>query len=169
MVLLLGIPLTGLEHQDTDEDKGEDGVAGREDLEAVLATENHLTSKTALASRLPLGAVPDTITDGAETLDGVGDVDSDGDEVQDDGGSVEEEVGLARAVHLDEETEEGDTNGDVQNAVDDGRRVEHELEMYLQLVKVLGCDVHLAPEEGEVIGKLREENTQEETGGYKRG
>jgi hypothetical protein len=56
----------------------------------------------------------------------------------------------------------------VQNAADDGRRVEQELEVYLQLVKVLGCNVHLAPEEGEVIGKLREENAQEEAGGYRR-
>lgn len=161
-VLLLGIPLAGLEDQDADEDERQDGVAGREHAEAVLPAEDDLAVDAALARLLPLLGVPDLGADGAQALDGVGGVDGDDDEVEDHGGAVEEEVGLAGAPHLDDEAAKDGGQDNVEDARDEGRRLVHEAQVRFQLVKEPGGYGLPAPEEGEVVGEHRKEDTEEE-------
>lgn len=106
--------------------------------------------------------MPEARADGAQTLDNVGDVDGDADEVQDQRGAVEEEVGLAGAEELDEEAEEPHAHDDVEEAPDERGRLVDELEMRLKHVVVIGGDRLLGPQEGEVVRKRREEDAQEE-------
>ena len=134
-VLALGVPLAGLEDEDADEDEGEDGVAGGHDLEGVLATEDDLAGEGPVDGLGEAFLVPDAGADGAQAFNNIGNVDADADEVENQGGAVEEHVRLGGLEELDEEAEEAGADGDVQDARDQGRRLVHELEVHLELVE----------------------------------
>ncbi len=171
VVLVLGVPLAGLEDEDADEDEGEDGVAGGHDLEAVLAAEDHGAvgsgggggGRGQVAGEV--GGVPDAGADEAQALDDVGDVDADADDVEHERRAVEQHVALGGLEQLDEEAAEAGADHDAQHARDEGRRLVHELEVRLQLVEVRGRDGVRGPEEREVIGELGEEDAEEEAHG----
>lgn len=111
---------------------------------------------------LPLISAPDIGADGSEALDNVGDVDTDADEVQDQRGAIEEEVGLGGAEELDEEATEADSDDDVEETVDQRRGLVHELEMGFEVIEEVFRNGVAGPEEGEVVGERREEDAQEE-------
>ena len=167
LLLPLGIPLAGLQDQDADQDKRQDGVARAQHLEGVLPPQNHLARQGSVVRDAPeLGVrVPGAGRDGAHALDDVGDVDAHADDVQDQGGAVEEHVGLAGAEELDEEAEEADRDDDVEEAPDQGGRLVDEAEVRLELVVVRGRDGVRGPEEGEVVGEGGEEDAEEEADG----
>lgn len=73
LIFLLRIPLTSLENQDTNQNERKDSVAGSQYFEAVLATED-LLSVLFVSSQF---STIDTAAHEAETLDNVGNVDSD--------------------------------------------------------------------------------------------
>lgn len=111
---------------------------------------------------LPLIRAPDIGADGSEALDDVGDVDTDADEIQDQRGAIEEEVGLGRTEELDEEATEADSDDDVEETVDQRRGLVHELEMGFEVIEEVFRNGVAGPEEGEVVGERREEDAQEE-------
>jgi hypothetical protein len=162
----LRVPLSGLEDEHADEHERKDGVARGQDLEAVLAPEDNLTLEAPLARVLPLLLLPDAVGDGAQAAERVGSVDGEGDEVEDEGGAVEEEVGLAGAPHLDKDADEDGEEHDVQDTADERGRFVDELEVRLVLVQVGRSGGVLGPEEREVVGKHGEEDTEEEEGRY---
>lgn len=130
-LLLLGIPLTSLENENSDQDESENGVASRENLQAVLATKDELAILALV--RLAVEAIvgPDLGTDASQSLDNVGNVDTEADEVENERGAVKEEVGLAGSEELDEEAEEADRDDDVEDAADKRRRLVDKLQMRL--------------------------------------
>ena len=111
---------------------------------------------------LPLIIGPDIGADSSETLDDVGNVDTDTDEVEDQRSTIEEEVGLAGTEELDEEAEE--TNGDdnVEHAADQRRGLMYDLEMDFKLVEEGLRNWVAGPEQGKVVGEGSEEDAQEE-------
>lgn len=164
-ILALGVPLAGLQHEDADQDEGEDGVARGQDLQAVLAAEDDLAAARGVAlgqEALELVRVPVVGADHAQALDDVGDVDADADEVHEQGGAVEEHVGLGGAEELREEAEEPQPHHDVEHAADQRRRPVQELEVRLQLVQVRGLDGVARPQQRVVVREHGEEDAEEE-------
>lgn len=94
---------------------------------------------------------PDIGANGAETLDDVGNIDAKADDVEDEGGAIEQEVGLAGAEELDEEADEANGDDDVEYAADEGRRLVEKLEMGLEVVQEVIGDGSLRPEEREIV------------------
>lgn len=168
-VLLLGIPLPRLQHQNSNQDKSENGVARSHDLEAVVPAEDHILAVLG-GSRLPaLLGVPHAGADHAQAVNGVGDVHAGADGVQQQRGAVEEEVGLAGAEELEEEAEEAKGDHDAEHASDEGRRLVHKVEVGLQLVEIAGVGHLLGPEQRIVVRERGEEDAEEEADGCERG
>lgn len=99
VVLALGVPLAGLQDEDADQDEGQDGIAGGQDAQAILAADDDVAEGGDVghgALALGHGLVVDAVGDDAQALDDVGDVDDDADEVEHERGAVEQEVGFRR-------------------------------------------------------------------------
>ena len=165
-LLLLSIPLTSLENENADKDKSKNGVASGKNLQAVLATKNHLAALTLVGLAVEAIVGPNIGADASESLDNVGNVDTETDEVEDQRSAVKEEVGLARAEELDEEADEADGDDNVENAADKCGGLVHELQMRLEMVEKVVGNGGLGPEKREVVGERREEDTQEEADSY---
>lgn len=165
-LLLLGVPLASLENENSNQNESENGVASREDLQAVLAAEDELAVLALV--RLAIEAIvgPDLAADASQSLDNVGNVDTEADEVENERGAVKEEVGLARSEELDEEAEEADRDDDVEDAADEGRRLVDKLQMRLEMIKEVVGDGGLGPEEREVVGEGSEKDAEEEADGW---
>lgn len=161
-LLLLSIPLTSLENENADKDKSKNGVASGKNLQAVLATKNHLAALTLVGLAVEAIVGPNIGADASESLDNIGNVDTETDEVEDQRSAVKEEVGLARAEELDEEADEADGDDNVENAADKCGGLVHELQMRLEMVEKVVGNGGLGPEKREVVGERREEDTQEE-------
>ena len=114
---------------------------------------------------IELVIVPDIGADAAQALDNIGDVDTDSDKVENQGGAVEEEVRLAGAEELDEETQEADGDDNVEHATDKGRGLVNELQVGFEVAKEVVGDRRLSPQEGKVVGEGREKDTEEEAYG----
>lgn len=166
-VTLLGIPLPSLENQYANQHESKNSVARRQHLEAVLAAEDDLAGVYALALDSHSLIIPETAADGTQTLDNVGNVHGDPDEIENQRRAVEEEVGLARAEELDEEAKEADRDNDVEQAPDQRRRLVYKAQVRLQLVIVARLDELLGPQEGEVVRERGEEDAEEEANGWR--
>lgn len=178
-VLALRVPLAGLQHQHADQHEGQDRVAGREDLEAVLAAEDlfavfafdGLLRRSAVdggrgcGARGQLGTVLPA-ADEAEPFDDVGDVDGDAAHVQDEGRAVEEHVGLRGAVQLRDQAGQAEEDDDVEDARDQGRGGVEEAQVGFEQVVVRGRGGLGGPEEGVVVGEEGEDDAEEEAGCY---
>lgn len=83
--------------------------------------------------RLAVEAIvgPDLGADASQSLDNVGNIDTEADEVENERGAVKEKVGLAGSEELDEEAEEADRDDDVEDAADERRRLVNKLQMRL--------------------------------------
>lgn len=162
---LLSIPLTGLQDQDTNQDQGKNGVASSQHAQRVLAAEQELAVVLCRMCEAVLVLLPQTGANGAQASDNVGDIDGNTNDVEDERGAVKEEVGLAGAEELDEETEEANADHNVEQAANQRRCGVHKLEMCLELVVELGSHGILAPEQRVVVGERGEEDAEEEAGG----
>lgn len=149
-ILPLGIPLAGLQNEDTDQNQRQYRVTGSKHSHAVLPTNDSL--------RYALWRQIGTQSDDPEALDDVCKVDNHAHGVERQGSAIKQEVGLGWLEQLGEEAEEADGNGDVQDSRDDGRRGVHEPEVSLQEIVVLGgCHVR-RPEERIIEGEGRKEH-----------
>lgn len=144
-VALLGVPLASLQNQDTNEDKGKNGVASRHDAQAVFLSENELAVRLASARRGILGLVPDAIAKGAQAAHDVGHVGCGTNDVEDQRGTVKEEVGFGGTEKLDDEAGERDKDHDVEHAADERRGGVHEPEVRFKLGHEFGGERLLAP------------------------
>jgi hypothetical protein len=177
LLLLVGalrVPLPGLQHQHADQHEGQDGVAGREHLEIVLAAEDagagvavvgaevDLVVAVEVADDLvePLAVLADG--DDAQALDDVGDVDDDAGHVEDERAAVEQHVGLGRLVQLHDQAEQAEEDHDVQDARDEGRRGVQEAQVRLQRYPVRVGRGEGGPEDGVIVGEEGEEDPEEE-------
>lgn len=161
-LLLLSVPLASLENENADKNQSENSVAGGKNLQAVLATKNKLAALTLMGLAVEAIVGPDLGADASESLDNVGNVDTEADKVEDERCAVKEEVGLTRAEELDEEADKTDGDDDVENAADECGGLVHELQMRLEMVEEVVGHGGLGPEEREVIRERREKDTQEE-------
>ncbi|KAI6761082.1 hypothetical protein HG531_001635 [Fusarium graminearum] len=161
-LLLLSVPLASLENKNADKNKSENSVAGGKNLQAVLATKNKLAALTLVGLAVEAIVGPDLGADASKSLDNVGNVDTEADKVEDERCAVKEEVGLARAEELDEETDETDGDDNVENAADECGRLMHKLQMCLEMVEEVVGHGGLGPEERKVVRERREQDTQEE-------
>ena len=108
----------------------------------------------------------DPRVDHSEPWDDVGDVDDDGDHVEDEATAVEEDVGFGGFVQFDDETEEADGHHHVQHAGDEGGGVVEEFEVGFEDLVVRGEEFggRVGPQERVVVGQEGEEDAQEEGG-----
>lgn len=76
------------------------------------------------------------IADDPETLDDVGEINNNGDHVEDEAATVKEHVALTGLVKLHDQPHQAHREHDVQDPLDQIRRIVQELEMGLDGVKV---------------------------------
>jgi hypothetical protein len=134
-LLLLSIPLANLQNKNANKDKGENGIAGRKNLQAVLTTKNKLAALTLVSLAIEAVVGPDLGTNTSESLDNVGDVDTEANQVENEGRAVKQEVGLAGAKELNEETDEADRDDNVENTANERWRLVYKLQMCFEVVK----------------------------------
>ena len=156
ILLAFGVPLTGLQAQDADQDQGQDGITGGDDSQRVLSGDDRFALDDIVRHRIGAGA------DHAQTLDDVGDVDGDGAHVEKQAGAVEQRVGLGRPVQLDEEAQQAHGDDDVEDARHDRRGPVQLPQVRLHVVVPLRAGRSRCPEDRVVVGELGEENAQEE-------
>lgn len=165
--------MAGLEDQNADEHKSEDGVARSKNAEAVFAA-----NVLGIAGSGCIGVGLDNLSlavvarrDDAQTLDDVGDVDNDAAHVKDQAGAVEEHVRFGGLVQLRDEAKQAGANDDVENAADEGRRGVQKFQVTLEQVKVGIPGVGRlgeVPKNIVVVGERGEDDAQEEAGGCAR-
>lgn len=161
-LLLLGVPLAGLENENSDKNKSENGVAGGKNLQAVLTSQNKLAGLTLMGLAIEAVVGPDLGTNASKSLDNVGDVDTETNEVEDERCAVKEEVGLAGTEELDEEANKADGDDHVKKTANERRRLVHKLQMRFEVVKEVVRHGSLGPKKGEIVRERCEENAQEE-------
>lgn len=134
-LLLLSIPLADLQNEDSNKDKGKNGIAGRKNLQAVLTTKNKLAALALMSLAIEAVVGPDLGTNTSESLDNVGDVDTETNQVENEGRAVKQEVGLAGAEELNEETDEADRDDNVEDTANERRRLVYKLQMCFEMIK----------------------------------
>jgi hypothetical protein len=161
-LLLLSVPLASLENENADKNESENSVASGKNLQAVLATKNKLAALTLVGLAIEAIISPNLGANASESLDNVGNVDTETNKVEDERCAVKEEVGLARAEELNEEADKTDGDDNMENAADECGGLVHKLQMRLEMVEEVVGHRGLGPEEREVVRKRREKDTQEE-------
>lgn len=163
-VLPLGIPLTSLENQHTDQDEGENGVASSENFEAIFPTKNLFG---VLFGWGQVDTVPSASNE-TKSLDNIGNVNSHTTDIENQARAIKEHVRLGRFVQLCNHAGKPDEDDDMQYTWNQRWRSVEEAQVSFEVVIVRGRRGLPSPEQRIVIREKREDDSQEETRRYKR-